>query len=98
MSHWNNPEQSVMEAVSFGGDTDTLAAITGALCGALHGCSWIPKRWYDNIENGERGRDYAVKLARNLAKLDLSEVLTPTDQEEAVIKTESAAINAEAKW
>lgn len=28
-----------------GGDADTTAAMTGALCGALHGCHWIPEQW-----------------------------------------------------
>jgi hypothetical protein len=92
VNNWNNPEQAVMDAVALGGDTDTLAAITGALCGALHGTHWIPKRWYNNIENGDRGRDYAVGIAKQLAKLDLHGILVPTPEEEAQIKEESAAV------
>ena len=30
-----------------GGDADTTAAMAGALCGALHGCQWIPEQWYN---------------------------------------------------
>jgi ADP-ribosylglycohydrolase len=45
--------------------------MAGALVGALHGASWIPARWYDNIENGVHGRDEIVALARRLAKLDV---------------------------
>ena len=39
--------------------------------GALHGSSWIPARWYDNIENDVHGRDEIVALARRLAGLDI---------------------------
>ena len=57
--------------MAFGGDTDTIGAMAGALVGALHGQSWIPARWYDNIENGTRGRDEIVALARRLSQLDI---------------------------
>lgn len=53
----------------FGGDTDTIGAMAGALASALHGRSWIPSRWYDNIENGPGGRDQIVQVARRLASL-----------------------------
>ena len=42
----------------------TIGAMAGALVGALHGSSWIPPRWYGNIENGLHGRDEIVALAR----------------------------------
>ena len=44
--HWTSPETAVMAAVHYGNNTDTLGALTGALAGALHGCSWIPDRWW----------------------------------------------------
>lgn len=61
----------MIRAVGFGGDTDTIGAMAGALVGALHGASWIPARWFENIENGVHGRDEIVTLARRLARLDL---------------------------
>ena len=64
-----DPEECIIRAVGFGGDTDTIGAMAGALVGALHGASWIPSRWYDNIENGEHGRDEIVNLAGELAVL-----------------------------
>jgi ADP-ribosylglycohydrolase len=45
--------------------------MAGALVGALYGGSWIPARWYDNIENGPQGRDQIVALAKRLATLDV---------------------------
>lgn len=35
----------------------------------MHGRSWIPPRWYDNIENGPGGRDEIIAVARRLASL-----------------------------
>ena len=40
-----DPEHALVATVSCGGDTDTNAAITGALLGALHGRDAFPARW-----------------------------------------------------
>lgn len=69
---WKTPEDAIINAVALGGDTDTIAAHTGALVGALHGSKWIPKRWYDKIENDKQGRDFIIELAKKLATLDLT--------------------------
>jgi len=65
------PEEGIIQAVNMGGDADTIGTIAGALFGALHGTRWIPTRWFDNIENGPYGRDYAINLAKQLSTLDL---------------------------
>jgi poly(ADP-ribose) glycohydrolase ARH3 len=70
LRYGSDPEECIIRAVGFGGDTDTIGAMTGALVGALHGSSWFPARWYDNIENGRHGRDKIVALGRELAALD----------------------------
>lgn len=46
-------EDSVVRAVRIGGDTDTIAAMTGALAGARYGGSQIPEMW-TGVEGGER--------------------------------------------
>ena len=71
LRYWRTPEECVIRAVGFGGDTDTIGAMAGALVGALHGGVWIPARWYENIENGPHGRDEIVILARRLASLSI---------------------------
>ena len=67
--YWNHPEKGIIVAVMMGGDTDTVASIAGALLGSLHGSEWIPERWYENLENGDRGRDDIINLAKKLFKL-----------------------------
>ncbi|GAB4244381.1 MAG: ADP-ribosylglycohydrolase family protein [Thermoleophilia bacterium] len=58
--------EAVTAAVALGGDTDTIAAMTGALAGAYHGAEAIPLRWWDGLERGPRGRDYVAGLADDL--------------------------------
>ncbi len=43
--HTRNPEQTLIETVGEGGDTDTNAAIAGALSGAAYGRDTWPARW-----------------------------------------------------
>jgi poly(ADP-ribose) glycohydrolase ARH3 len=72
LRYFGEPEQCVIQAVALGGDTDTVAAMTGALVGALYGSAWILQPWYDNLENDPGiGRDYIIETAKQLAKLDL---------------------------
>ena len=42
-------EEAVISAVNCGGDTDTIAAVTGALAGAYYGISAIPERWSSKL-------------------------------------------------
>lgn len=69
LRYGTTPEECVIRAVGFGGDTDTIGAMAGAVVGALHGAAWIPARWYDEMENSQRGRDEIIRLARQLAAL-----------------------------
>jgi len=64
------PRQAVQAAIGLGGDTDTTASMVGAIMGALHGSEWCAD-WFAQLENGEHGRDFAIKLATNLADMDM---------------------------
>ncbi|QQS23826.1 MAG: ADP-ribosylglycohydrolase family protein [Actinomycetota bacterium] len=37
--------EAVVAAIDLGGDTDTVAAVTGGLAGALYGIASVPERW-----------------------------------------------------
>lgn len=59
---------SLVAAVHAGDDTDTVAAIAGALLGAAHGASAIPAEWLDDVHGwpGLRAddlRDLALRVA-----------------------------------
>ncbi|HET9252062.1 MAG TPA: ADP-ribosylglycohydrolase family protein [Candidatus Eisenbacteria bacterium] len=55
-------EESLVEVVRAGGDTDTNGAVAGAVLGALLGAGAIPERWTAKI----RRRDHLVALADGL--------------------------------
>jgi len=65
----NSFERCIEKAITLGDDTDTLAAMAGALCGAHHGISAIPETWLNQLETGPRGIDYLRELADGLHKL-----------------------------
>ena len=46
-------EDGLRHVVGLGGDTDTNAAVAGALLGARHGRGAIPPAWFDRLADGE---------------------------------------------
>ncbi len=42
-------EEGVVNSIMQGGDTDTNAAIAGAMLGAVHGMEAIPERWRETV-------------------------------------------------
>ena len=61
---YDEPKEAICYAASLGGDTDTIAKITGDLCGALHGYKWIPKAW-----RGVEKEEELIKLGTVLYNL-----------------------------
>lgn len=53
---------AVGNVILLGGDTDTLAAMAGAMSGAYLGTSGLPSRLVELLENGHKGRDYIRQL------------------------------------
>jgi len=52
-----NLEEGVVDTVMKGGDTDTNAAICGALLGAVYGREAIPTQWEEAVLNCEPDQD-----------------------------------------
>ena len=59
-------EDAVSRAIAMGNDTDTLAAMAGALSGAYLGAAALPKMRLAKVEDGPKGRSYVERLAREL--------------------------------
>jgi poly(ADP-ribose) glycohydrolase ARH3 len=55
--------QVTTNAVLAGGDTDTIAAMSGALCGALVGEEGIPESWPRRLEHEPKGPAHVRSLA-----------------------------------
>jgi ADP-ribosylglycohydrolase/fructose-1,6-bisphosphatase/inositol monophosphatase family enzyme len=47
--HAESLEEGVVDTVMSGGDTDTNAAICGALLGAVYGRDAVPQQWYQSV-------------------------------------------------
>jgi len=54
--------QAVLYAISLGGDTDTIGAMTGAISGAYLGIESIPNSWKGKLENGFYIEELAERL------------------------------------
>ena len=60
-------EDAVSSCIALGGDTDTTAAIVGALAGATAGASTIPRRLLDGLIEFPRSVSWMGTLASDLA-------------------------------
>lgn len=50
IGYQGNFEESVLGAVNYGRDADSIAVMAGSVCAALGGSSVVPSRWLDKIE------------------------------------------------
>lgn len=57
----DDPAEVVRYAIRVGGDTDTIAAMAGALAGARHGAAAFPQSWIDRLEVADRLRTLAAR-------------------------------------
>lgn len=63
--YWNDPEKAMLEAVNaINADTDSIAAFTGGMLGALFGDNIIPDKW-KTVQDYE----YLVTVAEHLYKI-----------------------------
>ncbi len=65
LAHRNDPLATITAAITLGRDTDTVAAMAGALAGAHHGATRLPEHLLERLED----RDRIETLARQLAAL-----------------------------
>ena len=77
LRHPESYSDCVLYAISLGGDTDTIAAMAGAISGAHLGAEAIPCRWRTRLEN----RAYIELLAEKLWHLAAS-LSTETDEDD----------------
>ena len=60
----DNFEDTILEAINLGNDTDTVAAITGSMAGIIYGINAIPKEWLDTLIK----KDYIIDLGKEFEK------------------------------
>jgi len=57
-------EDAIVDAVMMGGDTDTIAAVAGAVAGARFGIEAFPDRWLDTVDEIPELKKLGSTLAR----------------------------------
>ncbi len=67
LRHNDDYEKAITEAITCGGDTDTVAAIIGGIVGANVGKAGIPADWIDNLKDWPRDKNYIRLLGEELA-------------------------------
>jgi ADP-ribosylglycohydrolase len=66
---YNRYEMRVWYAISFGGDTDTNAALTGALSTLVYGTREIPERWLNKLVKKDEFYDLAKRWSTTLTAI-----------------------------
>ncbi|MFN8554708.1 MAG: ADP-ribosylglycohydrolase family protein [Candidatus Obscuribacterales bacterium] len=64
----DDPLTAIQSVIMAGGDTDSNAAIVGALCGALHGESGLPMKLISQINDGPFGPEHLRSLSKALVE------------------------------
>lgn len=67
LSHCNNFSEGVIAMIRCGGDSDTTAAIVGAIIGSGAGKDGIPSEWYENIAGWPYTLNYMLEISELLA-------------------------------
>jgi len=71
--HCHDFQEPIIEAINSGGDTDTLAALTGSYCGAYFGLENIPEKWIKGLVNFSQ-----IKLrAEAMINAKIKQLITP---------------------
>jgi poly(ADP-ribose) glycohydrolase ARH3 len=76
LCHRDSFEKAIESAIFLGGDTDTIASMTGAISGAALGESSIPRRWIERATESVYTPDRIRKIALALHDKGLSQGFT----------------------
>lgn len=66
LTYSSNFCEAIRNAISLGGDTDTIAGMVGAIIGAHIGEKRLPGEWIEQLEDGPRGYTFAKDIANKL--------------------------------
>lgn len=67
LSHQADYRNGIRSIIRCGGDTDTTAAITGAIIGSSVGIHGIPQDWYNDLRDWPRSKSWMKQLGESLS-------------------------------
>jgi ADP-ribosylglycohydrolase len=68
LRHRGNYRETIQGVIHCGGDTDTTAAISGALAGCEGGWEVIPSEWLEQLKDWPRSKDWLGRVALRLGQ------------------------------
>lgn len=68
--NWGDFEAAIAEAISVGGDVDTVCAMVGGLAGSAWGKRAVPSDWIEGVVDAPHGPAELSRLARALCGLE----------------------------
>jgi ADP-ribosyl-[dinitrogen reductase] hydrolase len=74
LRHRADFRSALSAAIQCGGDTDTVGAVLGALCGTVTGTAGIPSEWINGLWEWPRSRRFMAALALRLTDQGISPV------------------------
>jgi len=60
--HPDDPRTAILEGANTPGDSDSLATLVGALCGARGGLGSLPSEWVRDVERAEALAELALEI------------------------------------
>jgi len=63
-----NYKESILQGINLGGDSDSIAAITGSITGLYYGYDSVPKKWISSIPQISYIEDLCEKFYQSLMK------------------------------
>ena len=95
-------EDAMVAVINLGGDTDSVAAVAGAIAGALYGMQRIPVRWVTYVHGTVRQPDGELKEYRTQDLIDMGRRLlgrsasgiTPPEQPEGPRLVDPVGVHA----
>jgi ADP-ribosylglycohydrolase len=85
LSHPRDYRRAVMSVIACGGDTDTTAAIVGAIVGSGVGPAGIPIEWLERLWEWPRSAAWMGRLAEAAARATTTGVPTPPPRSRPII-------------
>lgn len=62
-------ENTIVEAINLGQDTDTIACICGSMAGIIYGMNSFPSRWLDKLQKKEYLLDMFNRFAETISNI-----------------------------
>ena len=62
-------ENTIIEAINLGQDTDTIACICGSMAGIIYGMNSFPSRWLDKLQKKEYLLDMFNRFAETISNI-----------------------------